>query len=176
MIRTKEINQGFTRIRVVHHRYKSRFRPESGFFHVQIFFWYQTSVWTDSGQNSKKYPKFEKWKFEKIKNWKLEKRNFANRKFEKIQNLKNWKLRIFKFLIFRFFRNFVFFNFQCFIFGNFNFSNFPFFSISIVKFQETKSEFCPDLVQTGIWFWSGPDKIQILVWTRKIPDSGRNLD
>ena len=36
--------------RVVHHRYKSRLRPESGFFPVQIFVWYQTSLWTESGQ------------------------------------------------------------------------------------------------------------------------------
>ena len=38
-------------IAIVHHRYKSGLRPESDFFHVKIFVWYQTSVWTESGQN-----------------------------------------------------------------------------------------------------------------------------
>ena len=57
-------------IRVVHQRYLSRFRPESGFFHVQTDIWIlsgpdqnQIRVWTGSGQNSDF--SFEIEKFEK---------------------------------------------------------------------------------------------------------------
>ena len=43
----------YVAIRGVHHRYKSRLCPESGFFGVQIFVWYQTRVWTGSGRDLK---------------------------------------------------------------------------------------------------------------------------
>ena len=76
----------------VHHLYKSRLRPESGFFHVQIFVLYQTSVWTESGQNSK-HKRIRNWKFRKnLKNLKRLK-NFQNLVFQifNFPNLFNFK-------------------------------------------------------------------------------------
>ena len=126
----------------------------------------------------------EKWKFEKMKNLKTKlrkmkiwkKRNNENLKKIQIWKIENFefsnfwffvlsKFRFFSFPIFHFFRNFIFSNFSFFQFSNFNCS-----------ISKTKSEFCPDPVQTWIWFWSGPDRIQISVWLKKIPDSGRSLD
>ena len=85
-----------------------------------------------------------------------------------VKNLKIWKNEGFQnFSIFRIFK------FYISMFSNFQAQTFEFFEFSILKL---KSEFCPDQVQTRIWFWSGPDRIQMWVWTRKNPDSGRNLD
>ena len=110
--------------------------------------------WKLNSKNSKNRKIWKKWKSEKNEN--LE------------RNLKIWSIS----------KIFYFSNFQILdsiFFKILNFSNFrfQFSSFSILKL---KFEFCPDPVQTRIWFWSGPDKIQIWVWTRKIPDSGRNLD
>ena len=129
-----------------------------------------------NSKNSKNRKILKIEKFKKIENLKKMKIWKEIWKYEGFQKFKIWNFKTSNFQIFDFwfFRNFVFFNFQFLIFSKFYFFKFKIFSI--FQFQETKSEFCPDQVQTRIWFWSGPDKIQIWVWTRKIPDSGRNLD
>ena len=42
--------------------------------------------------------------------------------------------------------------------------------------SKTIPDFRPDSVQSKIWYQSGPEQIQKIIWTRKIPDSGQNLD
>ena len=142
-------------------------------FHVQILVWYQTRVWTGSGQINIQFQNFQLVRIEK---WIRKSRK--NQKIRKIlKSVKKSKIRknegFHKFSIFGIFIFQISFFSPIFKFKSSIFLIFRFFRILNLKL---KSYFCPDPVQTRIWFRSGPDKIQIWVWTRKIPDSGRYLD